>query len=223
MNRSVLLAAALAACATTAQGAVCPLPDLSQLAAPESPAPFELVEAEDSSLRLRMTNHVADPPELLPAEPPRGPPARPIPAQLRWLYSEATGWLQVPRTLEVRVAGVGVDGSWTLRMDDGRGARLWASSTGSCMGCAVSAGSGWFPALTQQARGLEIEPCTVFRPQPQRVPQGSTRVRYNYQASGVRHDGVVTWQSGRDELGDVRQLLVIGLPQSVRDAVLLRF
>jgi hypothetical protein len=224
MNKLILTGALLLACALPAAAAVCPLPDL-QAATPTTsdPAPFEVIEAADGSLRVRMTHYLSDAPELLPAEPERGPPARPVPSSLRWLYSEATGWLQVPRMLEVRYAAVGVDGSWALRMDDGKRARLQASSTGSCMGCAVSEGSGWFSALAQQARDQEIEPCTVFRPQPQRVPQGTTRVRFNYQAGGARHDGVVIWRTGRDELGDVRKVLLVGLPQTVRDAFLQRF
>jgi hypothetical protein len=223
MNTPQLLGVLLLAFSISARAAVCPLPDLTKTIVDDAPAVFEVIEAADRSLRVKMTDNLAEPPALLAAEPSDGPPPRPIPPSLRWLYSEATGWLLVPRMLQVRTAAVGIDGSWTLRMDNGKGARLSMTSTGSCLGCAVAQGSGWFPALAEQARAMEIEPCTVFRPRPERVPQGTSRVRFNYLNGGVRHDGVVLRKTGRDELGDVRELLVSGLPLVERDAVLQRF
>lgn len=219
--------------AGTAAAAVCSLPDLVRDTERE-PVPFEVVERPDGHWQVRMedvwgtvqADMPADtPPLLLQAEPERGPPGRPVPASVRWLYAEATGWIVVPRSLQVRRAAVGVDGSWSLTMDDGKSAWLKATGTGGCAGCAVSAGSGWFSGLSELARTLEIEPCTVFRPTPQRVPQGSSRVRFHYRAaqSGLRHDGVVRHLTGRDEEGDVRQIVLVGLPTDVRDAVLQRF
>ena len=70
-------------------------------------------------------------------------------ARLSAVYSDLTGWVLVPRGWVAVVGGVGADGSGVLAFTptahDRPAEWLLFSSTGACVGCALSAASPFFP------------------------------------------------------------------------------
>lgn len=142
-------------------------------------------------------------------------------SRTRWLYSHATGWIQVPASLRVHAAAVGVDGSWLLEMADAQGSvRLRATGTGACVGCAMTSAALWFPEQMENARRNEFLLCERFVPAPEILNRKGNRVRWQRLEpdSGLLLEGVVVDRTADDE--GLRTLTVGGLDHRVSAAVL---
>lgn len=143
------------------------------------------------------------------------------PAGTTWIYSYASGWLRVPSALQVRVAAVGVDGSWVLEMADAAGhLRLQASGTGACVGCAMGAAALWFPEQVETARNNEFLYCERFVPAPEILTRSAHRVQWQRRdpLSGAMLQGVVVDRTADDE--GLQTLTISGLDAEVTRAVL---
>lgn len=201
----------------------CELPDLSASDA-KALREFSQRKLPNGVLAVAMLDPMGDDGALLTGTPAEPPPTRQLAKDTRWLWSVASGWLLVPKSFEVRRAAVGVDGSWVIAMehpDTAKNQRLLATSTGSCIGCAYSAGAPFFSDFAKQARENEFEFCrgldrkiTVHQRAAQR------QSLYYLSSSGLRHDAVV---STSDEQVQFNALTVTGLPSELREAVLAAF
>ena len=201
----------------------CELPDL-QSASFAEPGEFKQHNLPGGVIGVAMLDPMGDEGALLSGIPADAPPSE-RPAQgTAWLWSEASGWLLTPKSFEVRRAAVGVDGSWMIAMENPNPAnnqRLLATSTGSCVGCAYSAGAAFFPDFAKQARENEFEFCRGLDQKVTVHQRAAQRLRLHYlSAGGLRHDAVV---GTSDEQVQFNALTITGLPSELRAQVLAAF
>lgn len=198
----------------------CALPDLSTPNAAWS-SDFRVHELVGGHRGVAMSDPMGDAGERLPGMPDEPPPSVQHKDGSSWLWSEASGWLLVPVGLEVKVAVVGVNGSWVIEMGDAKATqagRLRAHGTGACVGCAYSAGAAYFESYAQAAHEYEFEFCRGLERPIVREQESDSRLRFHYDnPQGLRHDAVAI--IGSDEIG-FSEMVVSGLGAQVTDAVL---
>lgn len=197
----------------------CELPELQAL---DEPVEFKQHQLPGGAIGVAMLDPMGDDGALLPGMPTDAAPSSPHGAV--WLWSEASGWLLVPKSFEIKRAAVGVNGSWVIAMqhpDSSKNQRLLATSTGSCVGCAYSAGAPFFAEFAKQARENEFEICRGLTPKVTVHQRATNRQRLHYlSASGLRHDAVVSTSS---EQVQFNALTVTGLTGELREQVLAAF
>lgn len=206
---------ALALFIATASLPPCELPDL----APVEPAvvtDFEVKPLAGGVLGVAMADPMAEQRERLSGVPDGAPPARAHGQATTWLWSEASGWLLVPKGWRVVAAAVGVDGSWVIDLQ-GMPGRLRASGTGACVGCALSAGAAYFPRYAEEARAGEFEFCRGSERPLTHVASSADRAHVRYDHAHGSHD-LVALVAGEDY--GYEELVVSGAPDAVRDEVL---
>lgn len=216
MLTSLLLAAVLQALPP------CELPDLDVSSAAWS-SDFRVQALAGGSLGIAMSNPVGEDGAHLPGNPTDSAPPGAHSGSTRWLWSEASGWLLVPKALEISIAVVGVDGSWIIEMRDPEASdqHLRAQGTGACVGCAYSAGAPLFDTYAKEARDNEFEFCRGLTWPITRDEGSVTRLRFHYDnARGLRHDAVAV--IGDDEIS-YTALTVSGLEPVVTDEIVRAF
>lgn len=198
----------------------CKLPDLSRSHVAWS-SDFEVHEVVGGYRGVSMSDPMAEEGQRLPGMPDAPPPELPHQDGNSWLWSEASGWLLVPLAFEVKVASVGVDGSWVIEMSDPKAPqarRLRAHSTAACVGCAYSAGAAYFESYAQAARENEFEFCRGRERPIVRDEESDSRLRFHYDnPQGLRQDAVV--DIGGEDIG-YREMVVRGLDASATDEIL---
>lgn len=200
----------------------CKLPDLSHSNSLDSA--YQVKALPDGVIGVAMSDPMADDAAtLLPGVPEESPPSAPHSKASAWLWSEASGWLLVPKGFEVSMAAVGVDGSWVIEMRDPKAPerRLRASNTGACVGCAYSNGAQYFEEYANAARENEFEFCEGLERPIVRDDASDQRLRFHFDsAQGTRHDAVAS--IGGEDIG-YSELVVSGLDAATRDEVLAAF
>lgn len=196
----------------------CELPDL----APVEPAvvtDFEVKPLAGGVRGVAMADPMAEAGERLSGVPDGAPPARPHGEATGWVWSEASGWLLVPRDWRVVAAAVGVDGSWLIDLQ-GTPGRMRASGTGGCVGCALSAGAAYFPRYAEEARAGEFEFCRGSERPLTHVAGSSDRAHVRYDHTHGTHDLVALVAS--EDYG-YEELVITGATSALRDEVLAAF
>ncbi len=198
----------------------CTLPDLSRQHTAWS-SDFRVHEVVGGHLGLAMSDPMGEEGERLPGMPDGPPPEVQHREASSWLWSEASGWLLVPVGFEVKVASVGVDGSWVVEMSDAKAPqvrRLRAHGTGACVGCAYSAGAAYFESYALAARENEFEFCRGLERPIVREQEDDSRLRFHFDnPQGLRQDAVAL--IGTDEIG-FSEMIVMGLDAATTDEVL---
>lgn len=198
----------------------CQLADLSRSHEAWS-SDFEVHEVVGGYRGLAMGDPMGEEGERLPGMPDEPPPSLAHQEGSSWLWSEASGWLLVPVAFEVKVASVGVDGSWVIDMFDPKAPearRLRAHSTGACVGCAYSAGAAYFESYAQAARENEFEFCRGLERPIVRDEESDSRLRFHYDnPQGLRQDASAV--IGGEEIA-FREMVVRGLDADLTDEVL---
>lgn len=193
----------------------CDLPDLTR-SPYEQPSTHEIKVLPDGAFGVAMADPMSESDGLLPGNPEAPAPSRPHSKATTWLWSEASGWLLVPIGYQVTRAAVGVDGSWVIEMQGRDNGRLRASSTGACVGCALSSGALLFERYAREARDNEFEFCQGTRQPISEDERSEDRVRFHYDL-GQRHDAVALIAS--EDYG-YEELVVSGMDPKLRDEVL---
>lgn len=198
----------------------CKLPDLSRSHVAWS-SDFEVHEVVGGYRGVAMSDPMGEDGERLPGMPDEPPPELTHSDASSWLWSEASGWLLVPVDFEVKVASVGVDGSWVIEMSDAKAPqarRLRAHSTGACVGCAYSAGAAYFESYAKAARENEFEFCRGLERPIVRDKESDSRLRFHYDnPQGLRQDASAV--IGGEEIA-FREMVVRGLDAGLTDEVL---
>lgn len=193
----------------------CDLPDLTR-SPYEQASKHQVKVLPDGAFGVAMEDPVSESEALLPGNPEAPVPPRPHSKATTWLWSEASGWLLVPVGYQVTRAAVGVDGSWVIEMQGRDNARLRASSTGACVGCALSSGALLFERYAQEARDNEFEFCQGSTQPIHEDQRSDNRVRFHYQI-GQRHDAVAL--IGSEDYG-YEELVVSGMEPTLREEIL---
>jgi hypothetical protein len=122
-----------------------------------------VLDLGDGRLGVAMEDPLAEPGARLFGRTDDVPSGK-APADHVWLWSEASDWLLVPADWKVRRAAVGLDGSWVIDLaaPAGERGRMRASGTGSCVGCALSAGAVRFERYRALAEANEFLFCEGY-------------------------------------------------------------